>query len=132
MLRGETVEGIRLPKLTLDGAEFKQLAVGNWGGDSITQTLNVFLQLELVGDSSIAYDETYRGEGAVESLDVYALCITGSGTLNVTAPAEMAAGFPGTGVSTGRKAARSPSRQESKAFGMTLGAASTLRSTAAD
>ena len=95
MLRGETVEGIRLPKLTLDGAEFKQLAVGNWGGDSITQTLNVFLQLELVGDSSIAYDETYRGEGAVESLDVYALCITGSGTLNVTAPAENGCGLSG-------------------------------------
>ena len=95
MLRGETVEGIRLPKLTLDGAEFKQLAVGNWGDDSITQTLNVFLQLELVGDSSIAYDETYRGEGAVESLDVYALCITGSGTLNVTAPAENGCGLSG-------------------------------------
>ena len=95
MLRGETVEGIRLPKLTLDGAEFKQLAVGNWGSDSITQTLNVFLQLELVGDSSIAYDETYRGEGAVESLDVYALCITGSGTLNVTAPAENGCGLSG-------------------------------------
>ncbi len=95
MLRGETVEGIRLPKLTLNGASFKQLAVGNWGDDSMTQTLNVFLQLELVGDSSIAYDETYRGEGAVESLDVYALCITGSGTLNVTAPAENGWGLSG-------------------------------------
>ena len=95
MLRGETVEGIRLPKLTLNGASFKQLAVGNWGDDSMTQTLNVFLQLELVGDSSIAYDETYRGEGAVESLNVYALCITGSGTLNVTAPAENGWGLSG-------------------------------------
>ena len=95
MLRGETVEGIRLPKLTLNGASFKQLAVGNWGDDSMTQTLNVFLQLELVGDSSIAYDETYRGEGAVESLNVYALCITGSGTLNVTVPAENGWGLSG-------------------------------------
>ena len=95
MLRGETVEGIRLPKLTLNGASFKQLAVGNWGDDSMTQTLNVFLQLELVGDSSIAYDETYRGEGAVESLNAYALCITGSGTLNVTAPAENGWGLSG-------------------------------------
>ena len=95
MLRGETVEGIRLPKLTLNGASFKQLAVRNWGDDLMTQQLNVFLQLELVGDSSIAYDETYRGEGAVESLNVYALCITGSGTLNVTAPAENGWGLSG-------------------------------------
>ena len=95
MLRGETVEGIRLPKLTLNGASFKQLAVGNWGDDSMTQTLNVFLQLELMGDNSIAYDETYRGEGAVESLNVYALCVTGSGTLNVTAPAENGWGLSG-------------------------------------
>ena len=95
MLRGETVEGIRLPKLTLNGASFKQLAVGNWGDDLMTQQLNVFLQLELMGDNSIAYDETYRGEGAVESLDVYALCITGSGTLNVTAPAENGWGLSG-------------------------------------
>ena len=95
MLRGETVEGIRLPKLTLNGASFKQLAVGNWGDDSMTQTLNLFLQLELMGDNSIAYDETYSGEGAVHSLDVYALCITGSGTLNVTAPAENGWGLSG-------------------------------------
>ena len=95
MLRGETVEGIRLPKLTLNGASFKQLAVGNWGDDLMTQQLNVFFQLELVGDSSIAYDETYSGEGAVHSLDVFALCITGSGTLNVTAPAENGWGLSG-------------------------------------
>ena len=95
MLRGETVEGIRLPKLTLNGASFKQLAVGNWGDDSMTQTLNLFLQLELMGDNSIAYDETYSGKGAVHSLDVYTLCITGSGTLNVTAPAENGWGLSG-------------------------------------
>lgn len=88
MLRGETVEGIRLPKLTLNGASFKQLAVGNWGDDLMTQQLNLHLQLELVGDSSIAYDETYLAEGAVYSKNVWALYITGNGKLNVTAPAE--------------------------------------------
>ena len=88
MLRGETLEGIRLPKLTLNGASFKQLAVGNWGDDLMTQQLNLHLQLELVGDSSIAYDETYLAEGAVYSKNVWALYITGNGKLNVTAPAE--------------------------------------------
>ena len=95
MLRGETVEGIRLPKLTLDGAEFKQLAVGNWGDDSITRQLNLFLQLELMGDNTIAYDETYLAEGAVYSKNVWALCITGNGTLNVTEPAENGCGLSG-------------------------------------
>ena len=95
MLRGETVEGIRLPKLTLDGAEFKQLAVGNWGDDSITRQLNLFLQLELMGDNTIAYDETYLAEGAVYSKNVWALCITGNGTLKVTAPAENGWGLSG-------------------------------------
>ena len=85
MLRGETVEGIRLPKLTLNGASFKQLAVGNWGDDLMTQQLNLHLQLELVGDSSIAYDETYLAEGAVYSKNVWALYITGNGKLNVSA-----------------------------------------------
>ena len=95
MLRGETVEGIRLPKLTLDGAEFKQLAVGNWGDDSITRQLNLFLQLELMGDNTIAYDETYLAEGAVCSKNVWTLCITGNGTLKVTAPAENGWGLSG-------------------------------------
>ena len=95
MLRGETVEGIRLPKLTLNGASFKQLAVGNWGDDSMTRQLNLFLQLELMGDNTIAYDETYLGEGAVESFNVWALCITGNGKLSVTAPAENGAGLSG-------------------------------------
>ena len=95
MLRGETVEGIRLPKLTLNGASFKQLAVGNWGDDSMTRQLNLFLQLELMGDNTIAYDETYPGEGAVESFNVWALCITGNGKLSVTAPAENGWGLSG-------------------------------------
>ena len=95
MLRGETVEGIQLPKLTLNGASFKQLAAGNWGDDSVTRQLNLFLQLELMGDNSIAYDETYLAEGAVESLNVWALCITGNGKLNVTAPAENGWGLSG-------------------------------------
>ena len=95
MLRGETVEGIRLPKLTLNGAELKQLAVKNWGADSMTQQLNLFLQLELMGDNAIAYDETYLAEGTVDSKNVWALCITGNGTLNVTAPAENGWGLSG-------------------------------------
>ena len=95
MLRGETVEGIRLPKLTLNGAEFKQLAAGNWGNDSMTRQLNLFLQLELMGDNTIAYDETYLAEGAVYSKNVWALFITGNGKLNVTAPAENGWGLSG-------------------------------------
>ena len=95
MLRGETVEGIRLPKLTLNGAEFKQLAAGNWGNDSMTRQLNLFLQLELMGDNTIAYDETYLAEGAVYSKNVWTLFITGNGKLNVTAPAENGWGLSG-------------------------------------
>ena len=95
LLADGEIPGIRLPKLTLNGAEFKQLAVKNWAADSMTQQLNLLLQLELMGDNSIAYDETYLAEGAVESLNVWALCITGNGKLNVTAPAENGWGLSG-------------------------------------
>ena len=95
LLADGEIPGIRLPKLTLNGAEFKQLAVKNWAADSMTQQLNLLLQLELMGDNTIAYDETYAAEGAVDSKNVWALCITGNGKLSVTAPAENGWGLSG-------------------------------------
>ena len=83
-LRGETVEGIRLPKLTLNGANLRQIDMkGAYGSDSSMLLLSTMLQLELVGDNKI----NCSGNNCY-AVGVHQLIISGEGSLSVTATGE--------------------------------------------
>ena len=84
LLADGEIPGIRLPRLTLNGAELQEIAVhAGWGADPQTQRLNLFLQLELVGKNSISNSEE-RGAGILCPLGLY-LIVSGDGSLDVTA-----------------------------------------------
>ena len=84
LLADGEIPGIRLPKLTLNGAELQEIAVhAGWGADTQTQRLNTFLQLELMGKNSISNSEE-RGAGIYCPLGLY-LIVSGDGSLDVTA-----------------------------------------------
>ena len=84
LLADGEIPGIRLPRLTLNGAELQEIAVhAGWGADPQTQRLNTFLQLELVGKNSISNSEE-RGAGIYCPLGLY-LIVSGDGSLDVTA-----------------------------------------------
>ena len=84
LLADGEIPGIRLPRLTLNGAELQEIAVrAGWGADPQTQILNTFLQLELMGKNSISNSEE-RGAGIYCPLGLY-LIVSGDGSLDVTA-----------------------------------------------
>ena len=84
LLADGEIPGIRLPRLTLNGAELQEIAVhAGWGADTQTQILNTFLQLELVGKNSISNSEE-RGAGIYCPLGLY-LLVSGDGSLDITA-----------------------------------------------
>ena len=84
LLADGEIPGIRLSRLTLNGAELQEIAVhAGWGADTQTQRLNTFLQLELVGKNSISNSEE-RGAGIYCPLGLY-LIVSGDGSLDVTA-----------------------------------------------
>ena len=84
LLADGEIPGIRLPRLTLNGAELQEIAVrAGWGADPQTQRLNTFLQLELMGKNSISSSEE-RGAGIYCPLGLY-LIVSGDGSLDVTA-----------------------------------------------
>ena len=84
LLADGEIPGIRLPRLTLNGAELQEIAVrAGWGADPQTQRLNTFLQLELMGKNSISNSEE-RGAGILCPLGLY-LIVSGDGSLDVTA-----------------------------------------------
>ena len=84
LLADGEIQGIRFPKLTLNGAELQEIAVHRgWGADTQTQILNSFLQLELVGKNTISNSEE-RGDGIRCPLGLY-LIVSGDGSLDVTA-----------------------------------------------
>ena len=84
LLADGEIPGIRLPRLTLNGAELQEIAVrAGWGADPQTQRLNTFLQLELMGKNSISNSEE-RGAGIYCPLGLY-LIVSGDGSLDVTA-----------------------------------------------
>ncbi len=84
LLADGEIPGIRLSRLTLNGADLQEIAVhAGWGADTQTQRLNLFLQLELVGKNSISNSEE-RGAGILCPLGLY-LIVSGDGSLDVTA-----------------------------------------------
>ena len=84
-LRGETVKGIQLPKLTLNGANLQSIRMeGVYGDDGTMRLLSTMLQIELVGDNKI----NCRGDDAIFAR---MLLITGTGSLNATATGQNAA-----------------------------------------
>ena len=84
LLADGEIPGIRLSRLTLNGADLQEIAVrAGWGADPQTQILNTFLQLELVGKNSISNSEE-RGAGILCPLGLY-LIVSGDGSLDVTA-----------------------------------------------
>ena len=84
LLADGEIPGIRLPRLTLNGADLQEIAVrAGWGADPQTQILNTFLQLELMGKNSISNSEE-RGAGIYCPLGLY-LIVSGDGSLDVTA-----------------------------------------------
>ena len=84
LLADGEIPGIRLPRLTLNGADLQEIAVhAGWGADPQTQILNTFLQLELVGKNSISNSEE-RGAGIYCPLGLY-LLVSGDGSLDITA-----------------------------------------------
>lgn len=84
LLADGEIPGIRLSRLTLNGADLQEIAVhAGWGADTQTQRLNLFLQLELVGKNSISNSEE-RGAGIYCPLGLY-LIVSGDGSLDVTA-----------------------------------------------
>ena len=85
-LSGETVEGLQLPKLTLNGANLQQIKVDvTWISNQNVKLFSMMLQLELVGNNTVEYN---GDSGAAISADY--LVITGSGSLNVTAQGQNA------------------------------------------
>ncbi len=85
-LRGETVEGLQLPKLTLNGANLQSISMtGTWGSDENTKLLSTMLQIELVGDNTVVYN---GNSGAAISANY--LIVTGSGSLKATATGQRA------------------------------------------
>lgn len=86
-LRGETVEGLQLPKLTLNGADLQSiLMTGIRGSDANTIFLSTTLQIELVGDNTITCDAD-----GVDAIYARMLVITGRGSLNAAATGQNAA-----------------------------------------
>ena len=84
LLADGEIPGIRLPRLTLNGADLQEIAVhAGWGADTQTQILNTFLQLELVGKNTISNSEE-RGAGIYCPLGLY-LLVSGDGSLDITA-----------------------------------------------
>ena len=85
-LRGETVEGLQLPKLTLKNADLQQIKMESiWISDPDMELLSAMLQLELVGDNTITCD----GDSA-RAIRARTLLITGTGSLNATATGKKA------------------------------------------
>ena len=86
-LQGETVEGFQLPKLTLNDADLKSIRMdGAYGDDDNARFLSMILQIELVGDNTIACSNY-----GVDAIYAGILIITGSGSLNASATGQKAA-----------------------------------------
>ena len=86
VLSGETVEGLQLPKLTLNGANLRQIEIDTiWISNPDMKLFSMMLQLELVGNNTVEYN---GNSDAAISADY--LIVTGSGSLNAAATGENA------------------------------------------
>ena len=78
LINGESVDGVQLPKLTLNEADIQHLEVYYWGDDTNMQIVSSLVRLELVGENKITYVGEY-------SSAIYAvrLIVTGDGSLDI-------------------------------------------------
>ena len=89
IMNGEKIEGLELPKLTLNGANLQHIDIDVYRStDPLIYTLGTFCQIELIGNNTVTYSGEYGAAIGAECL-----LIDGDGSLAVNANGAHARGI---------------------------------------